>query len=213
MQETTANKVLGAERLKAYQRNNLGFEKAFRHYCWNIKISEAIYPVLAIFEVSLRNQVNESLKKGLRQDNWYNSLTGTGESRIREALNDLAKKRKLVITHSDIIASLTLGFWVSLFNKKLERTHWKHLRFAFPNMPINIRQRRFVERHLNDVRELRNRIFHHEPIFWNAQELERRYRELVEVIFWMDKEAHQLVVSISRFDTVLNEAKTDLGIQ
>ena len=39
----------------------------------------------------------------------------------------------------------------------------------------------------NGVRKLRNRIFHHEPIFWNLKALLDYQHEIIQGIDWLNK--------------------------
>jgi hypothetical protein len=91
---------------------------------------------------------------------------------VTEAKSKLTDASKS-ITPGRIVAELNLGFWTSLFNAYYEQKGasdprlWPRLLLAVvPRMPRRQRTRRNLVRYLNDIRALRNRVFHHEPI-WN----------------------------------------------
>jgi hypothetical protein len=89
--------------------------------------------------------------------------------------------------HPDkVIAELTLGFWVSLFNSTLQPELWKSLRLVFAHCPKHSRQRRAISACLNQARDLRNRIFHHEPLLWLTPDLITQHENAAAVIAWID---------------------------
>ena len=66
-----------------------------------------------------------------------------------------------VEVHGRVIAELPLGFWSSLLGNDYNRRLWQPcLRTAFDG-PV---RRTHLHAELNDLRLLRNRIAHHEPI-------------------------------------------------
>ena len=48
------------------------------------------------------------------------------------------------------------------------------------------RQRRHISSALNQIRDLRNRVFHHEPLLWLSPELLAQHQIGVMVINWVD---------------------------
>ena len=85
-----------------------------------------------------------------------------------------------------IIAELPFGFWSSLFNVQFQTILWKDLRLIFPRCPKPQRQRHTVSSALNQIRELRNRVFHHEQLLWLSPSLIDLHSKGVEVISWLD---------------------------
>ena len=120
-------------------------------------------------------------------------------------------KRGEIITSSKVVAELTLGFWVRLLNAEYELILWKSLRRGFPFMPKTNRTRHNVSSPINKIRNLRNRIFHHEPIAWNLNELENIHANIVEVIGWLNKDLPNFIAPIDSFDKVINAAKAKLN--
>lgn len=138
----------------------------------------------------------------------------------REILKTEVKLRRLKGTapsHDDIISGLTFGFWTNLLSKSYEDASqeqlWPNLiNEIFPNLPDIItcktkaEQREYVEKRIKYIRDFRNRIFHHEPIwkFFNSDDsgktnyrdpiygvnaslsiLNKVYNDILEIISWM----------------------------
>ena len=93
---------------------------------------------------------------------------------------------------SRVVAALSFGFWVSLTGSggrltsgskaNYEMTLWRPaLRRAFPHREKLTRKQ--VHRPLNDLRTLRNRIAHHEPIF--ARDLAGDHERILDVAGWI----------------------------
>jgi len=62
-------------------------------------------------------------------------------------------------------------------------------------MPNHIRTRLTLSRRFTEIRILRNRVFHHEPI-WNKDKLGQQYEDLVEALGWLNpdlRDTNQLV--------------------
>lgn len=185
--------VFSSERLESYLKHHNGnFEKALEHYKANIEISESFYPALSILEIGLRNNLNYQLKRRFKDINWFENsefikiVSRFQIDKITEARNAILRERKEVIS-GKIISELSFGFWTSLLDSKFERTLWKNIRFAFPNCPKVIRQRKTMSSKFNGVHKLRNRIFHHEPISWSLTALIDYHSEIIQGIDWLDK--------------------------
>jgi hypothetical protein len=75
MDKTKLQYYFSSGRTKKYFERHLGDEgSAIRHYLWNIKLSEASYPVLSIVEVALRNSVNRVFINHFGKENWYDEV-------------------------------------------------------------------------------------------------------------------------------------------
>jgi len=122
----------------------------------------------------------------------------------------LITRRHEFISPSKVVAELTLGFWVRLFNSEFERILWKDLRRAFPYLEKARKQRNNVSAPLNNFRNIRNRIFHNEPICWNFSHLQRAHDELVTIMGWINKDLPSWVQPIDRFNQVLADVKLRL---
>jgi hypothetical protein len=208
-------KIFSTERMKKYfDRFPSDDEKAIKLYQANIAISEAFYPILAIFEVALRNSLNRELIDFFGTDDWYLKVDGyVGLKDLRNEIN-LAKKhitkRDETVTGSKVVAELTLGFWVRLLNAEYEKTLWKPLRKAFPHIDKKDKQRNKISAPINHIRGFRNRIFHHEPIVWNLSSLERTHHDIVLVLSWINKDLPNEIIELDRVLKTLEQVKKEI---
>ena len=206
MDKNLVEKAFSEKRMEKYFNRYSSVLDAVKHYQSNIELSESFYPSIAVFEILLRNAIDRELKKTFGREDWYvvfpTTLGLTDLNKyISQANRQIANRREMP-TPSKIIAELTLGFWVSLFNVEYERVLWKDLRKSFSNMPKQERQRKNVSAPLNRFRSFRNRVFHHEPIAWNLTKLREIHTEILAVIEWLDKDISQWLMSFDRFEEV-----------
>ncbi len=107
-----------------------------------------------------------------------------------------------------IMAELSFGFWTSLLDARYEQGLWpKLLKPTFPHMPRQIRTRKNLSRRLNRIRHLRNRVFHHEPV-WHWQDLARQHSETIETIGWISSELRDTMRIVDRFPVVYDAGST-----
>ena len=75
------------------------------------------------------------------------------------------------------------------------------LREVFSYIPREVLTRTYILRRLNRVGRLRNRVFHHEPI-WHWRDLTQQHRDLLEIIGWISPAMLGVVRMIDRFPQV-----------
>lgn len=72
-------------------------------------------------------------------------------------------------------------------------------------MPRRIRTRKTLSTRLNKVRHLRNRTFHHEPI-WHWADLLQQHNELIETIGWINPALQETVkILVDRFPMIYHQ--------
>ncbi|ORE47710.1 hypothetical protein BKN49_05800 [Pseudomonas aeruginosa] len=164
--------------------------RAASDYTHNILLAEAMMPMLNILEVSLRNGIHRSLTTKYGRQDWWAAWTQDPAYKwqlkeIRGAIDKLTKRKEP--QHPDkIVAELTFGFWVSLFNAQHQLALWKDLRLVFSHCPKPMRQRHNISTALNQVRSARNRCMHHEPLLWLTPDLQTQHANGVQVLGWID---------------------------
>lgn len=200
-------KALSHERLTAYQNRvtDNGQLNLFSHYAWNMALSESLYPVLQALEITLRNAIYDAARDHFKRDDWFNDRAiiyyHFNTLSIAKAKDTLRRKRK-PLDPGRIIAELTFGFWTSLFDRRYEQILWhKIIKTTFPHMPRTIRTRQNLSQRFNKIRNLRNRVFHHEPI-WYWRDLQQQHQDILDVLGWVSPEMKELVIMIDRFDMV-----------
>ena len=183
--------VLSAPRFATYLAEMKGDkEAALELYRWNLELSAAFFVPLQICEVSVRNSIVAAIEKTYGA-NWpwergfeislRNPPTGYSPRRDITGLRSLP-------TSGKIVAELKFIFWEKMFTRSHDAAIWNvHLRSVFPNMD----QTRTVQTlraeaydTLFKIRDLRNRIAHHEPIF--RRDVQEEYDRIKNVVAWTD---------------------------
>lgn len=163
-------------------------------YAWCQALSAALLPLLGDFEVSLRNALHRSLSQFYMSTDsapWMLPVAGplhqgapplkTPHSMSQNDKRDIASvverraKRGRLVSQDDVVAALSFGFWEQLVNGLGRAQHptglqESVLRSAFPYAPAGtdyasaaFRER--LVRLLKMVRDVRNRIGHHDAIW------------------------------------------------
>lgn len=109
---------------------------------------------------------------------------------------------------ADVISNMNFGFWCKMLDTEYEDlTHkallWPNMSVhVFPNYPSQFKfNRQYVFDEFKKARKLRNRVFHHEPV-WKFQgyqqlsiddlliTLNGRYDECLQIVSWISEEAY-----------------------
>ncbi|MGU7769865.1 hypothetical protein ACV229_06760 [Burkholderia sp. MR1-5-21] len=141
-------------------------------YAWNAAVSGALLPVLHVCEVVIRNAVSDVLDT-VYGANWpWSASFERSLPAPRVGYNpqaDLQAARRNVRTVGKVIPELKFVFWQRMFTARNDARLWNgHLQRVFPNLDPGVAvavHRQTIYNHLEDIRKLRNRIAHHEPIF------------------------------------------------
>lgn len=140
---------------------------ALELYNWNAQISSAFHESLHYVEIGLRNAMDRQLTVlvGCRGGMpWYLDPVvplRTPARRKIEVARAHATRDGGPEIHGKVVAELMLGFWCSLLADEYNRRLWQPcLQYAFDG---SVRRAR-LHAALDELRRLRNRIAHHEPI-------------------------------------------------
>lgn len=147
--------------------------KAIILYRHNVKLCQKFYGMLNIFEVILRNAINEHYKAYFNDSDWIRTQLAPGgmlsqhpqKSVVDKAIADLTAAGRY--TNDRVVSSVTFGFWTYLFTKKPFRLGGQSLLKIFPAKATGLGQRA-IYNELMAVKNFRNRIAHHEPICFDA---------------------------------------------
>jgi hypothetical protein len=191
--QKTFEELISSQRLKSYHgKSNNDTSSLILRYDYDIELSKCFYPPLHLLEVALRNTLSTALNNYLNDTQWLinsrscNFFKDKEKVRIREAINKLTKKRKTVDA-GRAIAELNFGFWVNLYDRPYMEFHKKTIKSQFPNASNKQRDIFTVKSRLNEIRLLRNRIFHYEPI-WHWSNLDDYLKRIKEVLYWMNSD-------------------------
>jgi hypothetical protein len=159
-------------RYVAYSGGNR--RKAMRLYSWNTNISAAFYLLLHYCELSVRNAAVEAIEIEFGA-NWHNNrgfgytLPTLNRGRGYQPKKNLVKCSRGGATAGQVVANLNFVFWQYIFTSGQDSRLWnKHLTNVFPGHDSTLtiaKTRGQVYNDIEQVRKLRNRIAHHEPIY------------------------------------------------
>jgi hypothetical protein len=195
------------------------FDAAITYY-WNIGRAEALYPMLAAFEIVLRNTIHDAFttREG-GNEFWFCSILEP--THLREYAAAHAKLINDGIQHppvGKIVAELKFWFWTSMlggmYHAAVRNPNRRALlHTAFPLLPPVPNNRHFVFARRNDIRVLRNRVMHHEPT-WRGMAFQRKggvpvhytvdplHTHVAEAIGWINPTVRRSVARFDRFNTV-----------
>ena len=178
-------------------------DAALSLYEKNMRLSEALYPPLQCLEICLRNRIHASMQSKYGSG-WLRNhtvpLEHTARDMIDRAMGGI-RKPEAEITSSDIVAELRFSFWVGILGPGYDATLWREaIHKCFPN--ARSRGRRQVHSRMNALRRFRNRVAHHEPIFFRP--VGRMHNEIIEAIGWMCADTRAWAEHHSRVLRVLN---------
>jgi len=156
-------------------------------YAWNARVSAAMMVPLHICEVVVRNAASDALEM-VYGPLWPWS-PGFERSLLAPATGyspqkDLQNARRRQSTKGKVIPELNFVFWQKLFSSRYDKRIWdKHLKTVFPNLDQtkSVGQlRQGIHNSIGEIRILRNRIAHHEPIF--KRDLRAELQRIVTLI-------------------------------
>ena len=207
---------------------NGNVENAISLYKYNIQASQALYPLISVFEVTLRNCIDRALIKHFKDNNWlltkrhefayhpnmvYKDSRGNIVSdeffaaRLKKTESRLSHLG-IPISHGKLLAELTFGFWVKFFDTSAIKVLRGAPLDAFVNKPH--KKLALVHSHLNAVVTLRNRIAHNEPICFNnagnicLSTIDSYETNMLEALGWLDTDLKHWSKKINFFRPVYN---------
>lgn len=179
---------------------------ALRLYYWDGEASRAFLSALRDFEVSMRNSFHSRLAGRYGRADWWDSprvrLTTKGLQQVSGAKLALRQELGPNVAPGDMVAKLTLGFWVGLTGRgqNYEMQFWNPaLRHAFRGYQG---RRGALQQQLDHVRRFRNRIGHHERIC--HRHLRKDYETLLQLMEYVSPEKAQLHRQFSQIPEVLD---------
>jgi hypothetical protein len=208
--------AISRERFAPYAATARHDVEAIGRYVWNTRLAESLYPALLHFEVSLRNALHTAIDARFPDGPWETVPCWMDRQRrilepeeyrpVAGAVDRLHRVGKPVSV-ANVVPELSFGFWNSLIDVRYERNHilWPHLlKSVAPGMLRKERTRKRLSARVNRIRNLRNRVFHHEPI-WHWRDLAQQHDELLEAISWLCNDVWLLTRASDRFAEVCRE--------
>jgi len=198
---TELKRSLSEERLAVYGRDP---QTVMARYAWNTALCESLYTSLQFAEITLRNAIHATLTQRANSPAWYDTLALThwqGE-KVLEAKQALSQAGKSLVP-GKVVAELNFGFWTGFFNRHHTHTGLAAciLKHCFPAAPRNQRVIHQMDQRWKRIRDLRNRVFHHERIIhWT--DLPSQHAAIMEIISWMEPAMDLYAKTIDRFPVV-----------
>ena len=200
-------------RLRAYGEDSS--EILLGKYIYNLKLSEALYPALALLEVALRNKICNSIEKLIGKDWLINELNQQKllfpkeHQKLIETAEKITKDGKKV-TNDRLISELTFGFWIHLCTKSYKPKFWDKKGFfemVFPNYQksSSLRNISLIQKDLRDILKLRNRISHHEIILNGNRTPEEYYKLIQSVLITLSAGMNMLLTDVCRFNDIIKQ--------
>lgn len=186
-------------------------------YQVNLRVSMAFYPLLSLFETFLRNKIDEELSTFLGDPDWIITQRGGGGFMTRryrcylkhksgQAIDKL-NNEGTAITAGKVISEQTLGFWTLFFDPRYYRLVSGRVIRCFPHRPRSTVQRLEISERLDRIRDLRNRVYHNEPICFGAgcvdfSQARQVHQDILDLFGWIDPIAGTYAAG---FDQVIAE--------
>lgn len=167
--------ALSAARVGTYETATTAVQLlsgALALYAWNAQVSAAMLAPLHLCEVVVRNAVSDALAAIYGADWPWSTTFITSLPNPSMGFNptkDLITARHNKATTGRVIPELKFVFWQTMFTSRFDVRIWNpHLRAVMPHLDPakSVQQLRgLIYTELEQLRKLRNRIAHHEPIF------------------------------------------------
>lgn len=217
---TDLRPTISAARFQRYQSATGDDLETVVNYLWNMALAEAFYCSLNSVEIALRNGLHDTLTTHFGTPGWYDQKGLLDQNQVDDvnAVKKRIRRDGESVTPDRVVSELNFGFWVTILSRNYNARLWQGqnaapLRQAFPRIPKQFRQRQPIHQHYNAIRELRNRVFHHEPLF-DDRILRQRHGEINRGIGWISPRLLAWVKEVDRFPHVYykgrHEAETTL---
>lgn len=202
---------LGLERAKAFKKvstNALMQDLVLA----NQKISAAIFEDCSYVEVALRNRLSAGMQRRLERisssASWLEDPTGELQTidggRFFKQIQDARRRAmgaKSCADESDIVAELSLGFWIGLLSKKSQKLRID----LIGNLPgYQSRSMNQLMNGLNEFRNLRNRVAHHHGVL--HRDIQRDAQSVLLIASWIDPVLRDFVAANSRIEALRGES-------
>jgi hypothetical protein len=199
---------LSLDRLRRYHGGpgQPAWREVIGRYLYNMELARTLYPVLHWTEIALRNRLNRVIgarfpldaTRGYRHvRSWLDAdppvLLPSERARVDQALRTLTRGNLAAhrpLTEGRLVSELSFGFWTHLLdgayeNWRITQRFWPALlEPAFPYCAASERNRKQVHARYQEIKEVRNRAFHHRRI--DHQVDVALYDRFVEGVAWID---------------------------
>ena len=196
--------ALSQPRFQTYLAAKSGvYADAMDLYEWNARVSNALFFPMHVCEVSIRNAASDAIAAVFGPEWPYSHAFQTTLPNLGgKVFNPRRELQKVAAKHpaapGKVIADLKFVFWESVFTNRFDVQIWhRHIKSVLPNAanvlpaysPGMIRNQ--VNTSLELIRQTRNRIAHHEPVF--SRNLQDVLNAALTLISFRCQHTHQWV--------------------
>ncbi|HEY1396600.1 hypothetical protein [Roseateles sp.] len=173
--------IVSKPRLDSYRNYwKVGADEAVGLYMWNGEVCGELAKLLSYFEVALRNNIHRELSLNTTggasaSSHWWDVLSSQLKSGTMDKVNEVRQKAHPVAPNADeIVSRLSFGFWPNVLTwvARHRTTLMPRILPAHPlsqlGAPLNWTNstaRRNALTEFFEIKDLRNRIAHHEPLW------------------------------------------------
>ena len=219
--------IISPERMRKYvDACSHDTRRARSLYRINLRLSQEMFAIVSMFEVSLRNRIDKEMKN-VHGDNWLRDFILQGgafdtdrrvegtKKIIKKAYDGLTNNGRY--THSKLLAEMEFGVWKYMFNNVQYRLTGRCLLNIFPNKPISTKSNHYdntyIYNELYKINTIRNRIAHHEPICFgrsypivtDTQSVIECYNSIMRLFEWMAIDTKGLLYGIDHINVVCSK--------
>ncbi len=227
MKYTDFENIISPERMRKYvEACSHDTRRARSLYRINLRLSQEMFALVSMFEVSLRNRIDKEMKN-VHGDNWLRDFIFQGgvfdtdrrvegtKKIIKKAYDGLANNGRY--THSKLLAEMEFGVWKYMFNNVQYRLTGRCLLNIFTNKPTSTKSNHYdntyIYNELDKINAIRNRIAHHEPICFgksypvvtDTQSVIECYNAIMRLFEWMAIDTKGLLYGIDHINTVCSK--------
>lgn len=185
-------------------------EKLCAYFAYQ-ELSGYFLPMIQLIEISMRNAIDSELINLFGSD-WF--LTVPQSETSKQLVINARSKLPKNADRNDVVSRLTLGFWIYMLDAEYRNTASKSYIWTpdirdkvFPNACTVFNQKnkmsvKAIFEDMQKVLDLRNRLFHHEPIWkghnCNSHEkavsnVLKNYNFLKKVLKWISLDTFTLI--------------------
>ena len=185
--------------------------KAMTLYRANIRLSNAVFSILCLFEVALRNRIDKHYRLKLGT-NWLfdaaqpgtGFLHSVGCEKSLESVEKVIASLGVSYSPDKAVAELTFGFWTYQFASKEFAAAGSSLLNILQGRPFGTNHTRVFKK-LSSINRIRNRIAHHEPICFapphsiSTVYAEQKYDQIMELLRWLGIDSTSFLFGVDGF--------------
>lgn len=222
--------IVSKPRLDSYRNYwKVSADEAVGLYMWNGEVSAEVAKLLSYFEVALRNNIHRELSLNVTGNasvsaHWWDALSSQLRSGTLDKIAELRQKARPAVPNADeIVSRLSFGFWPNVLTwvakhrtslmPRVLPAHPLSQQGASPNW-ANAVARRNALTEFFEIKDLRNRIAHHEPLWKFAAVMDTSTSPATILAAASTDEASSLARFarlLQRYDHAVNALSPDLA--